>query len=289
LPLSLSNSFFNLILKIQLRIGLEVIRDNDFIKEIASYLKDRNCVVYLEGSVLSHPYYILISEGVQVRCLNPLEASFRTKEFYKLVRDKIPFHIISKNEQVNSEKLSPTELLEFLKIKIVEEALELYWEERNDSIIEEMADVYEVLLGLCKIYGIDFQVVNDIAKRKRGQRGGFEEGVFLIATKENSLLKFDESDNELFVRTSIDKSLRKRSINRPFKKGLIEKLRTLNELDNVSIPYIHPTKQKNDPIRFLIKQAAGQLMNIRYYEDEIKIEFTDFDLTDPDQMDLFMD
>ena len=272
-------------LKIQLKIGLDVIRDNDFIKEIATYLKSKNCVVYLEGSFLSHPYYILDSAGVQVRCRNPLEASYKTKKFYKLVRDKIPVYIESKDEQVNSEVLPPQKLLEYLKIKAVEEAFELYWEESNDGMVEEMADIYEVLLGLCNVHGISFEEIQKIADSKREKRGGFEKGVFLIATKENSLIKLG-SDQELFIDSKIDKSLRKRSIGKPFKKGVIDKLRTLNELDEIKrLRYLNHPKGTTE--RFLLKEDSGKLMTITYHEDGINIKFSDLDFEDPDQMELF--
>lgn len=43
----------------------------------------------------------------------------------------------------------------------------------------ELADVLEVINGLCKAYGISTQEIQRIQKQKYRQRGGLEKGVYI--------------------------------------------------------------------------------------------------------------
>jgi len=272
--------------KVHIKIDIDSIRDINLVKEIAMYLKSKDCVVVLDGSILSHPYYILVSSGVKVRCRDPLETSFKAKRYHKLVRDRIPVYIQSKNEQVNSEKLNPEKLLELLKLKVVEEAIELYWQETGSQIIEEMADVYEVLLGLCRVYGIPFDEVAKTADEKKSKRGGFEEGVFLISTKENSLIH-TVKDKDLFNNDPEDKSLHKPKRKLFFSKGYINNLKSTNKVEGMTIPYVPEKPNKTEPIRFLLKENLGDVISFSYKTDGIKVEFSKFSIADPDQTKLF--
>ena len=67
----------------------------------------------------------------------------------------------------------------------VEEALELYWSKGNDDSVEELADILEVIQGTCKAFGITFEELQSIANNKKDKRGGFDEGILLVATQEN--------------------------------------------------------------------------------------------------------
>jgi predicted house-cleaning noncanonical NTP pyrophosphatase (MazG superfamily) len=53
----------------------------------------------------------------------------------------------------------------------------------DEKLIEELADVQEVIKMLTSVHGFNQKKVKDIQKRKRENRGGFEDGVFLESTK----------------------------------------------------------------------------------------------------------
>src|SRR5690606_33530429 len=93
---------------------------------------------------------------------------------------------------------APKELLRLLKNKIVEEANELHWSKSDEENIEEMSDIFEVLRGICKIYGMSLSELEILANAKREKRGGFDEGVVLVATKEQPAIKLTKESNELF-------------------------------------------------------------------------------------------
>ncbi len=84
----------------------------------------------------------------------------------KLVRDKIPE--IAPNYKYR--RADEREALKLLLDKVVEEALEL----RENPSIEEIADVYEALLATAKWLGYSWNDVEEVAKKKRMERGGFE-------------------------------------------------------------------------------------------------------------------
>ena len=62
---------------------------------------------------------------------------------------------------------------------MTEEAAELMETPRED-LVNEMADVLELLKSISAFYGIDFKLVEEKQAKKRKERGGFEKRLFLI-------------------------------------------------------------------------------------------------------------
>ncbi len=168
----LKRSVNNLVYKkkqIKIDLNIDIIRDKEFIEDIGRFALKNSFLVIIEGSVLSHPYYVLSSMGVEVRCLDPLESIYPHKEFYKLVRDKIPIKIKSNDETVISTNVTSNELIHLLKEKAVEEAYEFYWSSQNDNMIEEIADILEAIKGSCKAFGINFNEIESISEEKKNR------------------------------------------------------------------------------------------------------------------------
>jgi len=80
-----------------------------------------------------------------------------------------------------TRQLSVEELKTALFHKAQEELLEV----QKDFCIEEIADVYEVLLGLASILRVTPDQLHEVADLKREARGGFEQGVWLEKTISN--------------------------------------------------------------------------------------------------------
>jgi predicted house-cleaning noncanonical NTP pyrophosphatase (MazG superfamily) len=53
------------------------------------------------------------------------------------------------------------------------------WEQAARDISEELADVLEVTDALVEAYGLDREEIGAIQRKKRDERGRFEEGYFL--------------------------------------------------------------------------------------------------------------
>ena len=94
----------------------------------------------------------------------------------KLVRDFIP-EIIEKSGQwcLTRTAADKEEHLSLLREKIIEETDEFI----EDPSLEEAADMLEVLMTFCSIYGFHLDDVIKAAKKKSAARGGFKRGIIL--------------------------------------------------------------------------------------------------------------
>lgn len=120
------------------------------------------------------------------------------KELNKLVRDKIPEIIVSQGKKITLRKVDKENkvipsLLEKLDEEIAElkEAysdfsIEQYDNDIAENVIEEMADVLEVLYGLCYHTKITkmLERVTTKRKQKNDERGGFEKMFFVESVEE---------------------------------------------------------------------------------------------------------
>lgn len=171
---------------IQLQPSIELLRSRQFIQEVADVAKRLRLPVELAGSQLAHAYYILEDAGVGVRCVDPWRRPERRRTFGKLVRDLIPVKIERHGEFARVYHAQPSELQPLVKAKIIEEAFEHYWADDQREALEELADLLELVDAAARTYGSDLSAVQAIAEKKRGERGGFAEGVVLVETTEAS-------------------------------------------------------------------------------------------------------
>lgn len=96
--------------------------------------------------------------------------------------------------------LSGKELRDALLLKLIEETEEVRKANSRAEIIAELADVLEVIDGLCKAYGISSKEVIQVKEKKYKERGGFESGLFI------KTLEIDESNPKIkHFRASPDK------------------------------------------------------------------------------------
>ena len=98
----------------------------------------------------------------------------------KLIRDKIPDLISQNKKKYQVKKLSDIEYKQALKYKLIEEAQEVFDAEEKD-LIEEIADVYEVLEALTKAYNLETKQIKKNQQEKAAQKGKFEQKLKLIS------------------------------------------------------------------------------------------------------------
>ncbi len=96
----------------------------------------------------------------------------------KLVRDHIPGIIAAAGRQPVTRILDQAGYQAALRTKLVEEAREAQ-EAPDGQLPSELADVLEVLRALAAAYDISWGDVVSEAERKRAERGGFGDRVFL--------------------------------------------------------------------------------------------------------------
>ena len=97
------------------------------------------------------------------------------KEYYKLIRDKIPEIIEREGLKPDYNVLSEEEYIVALDNKLLEEVKEY----QADKSLEEMADVLEVLYAICKARGYTVEELEAKRCEKSEQRGGFDKKIFL--------------------------------------------------------------------------------------------------------------
>lgn len=101
------------------------------------------------------------------------------KDYFKLVRDKIPEFVKCTYRHLDDIDYELT-----LRNKLVEEATELKWAITTEEIIEECADVLEVMFAIMKYYDIDLCKVLQKQTFKREEKGGFENRIFLESVED---------------------------------------------------------------------------------------------------------
>ncbi|MFZ1654684.1 MAG: nucleoside triphosphate pyrophosphohydrolase [Candidatus Moraniibacteriota bacterium] len=108
------------------------------------------------------------------------------KEYKKLVRDRIPDIIREKGSVPETRILRETEYLQELKKKFQEELDEYLAADTSEARLEEMADIFEVITALNATEGRSVEQVIETQKKKREDRGAFEERIFLESVEEEN-------------------------------------------------------------------------------------------------------
>jgi predicted house-cleaning noncanonical NTP pyrophosphatase (MazG superfamily) len=244
------------------------LRDRELIQGVAQLAKDLGLRVELDGSVLSHVYYMLRSADVDVRCRLNFEASQPRREFAKLVRDLMPAQIESRRESTRVYRATTEELVVLLKLKAVEESLELRWAQ-GDAEMEELADLLEVIRAICRAKGTDFAELLTVADDKQRERGGFDEGLMLLSTQalpvvSQQTVARNEDAERLFVEPDIDPRSTQRLIGTaPQMVG-----------EAVKIPLVPPWPRAG-PTEFLLTLSEAFAVKIRYENGNVFVEPVD--------------
>ncbi|MFZ1249950.1 MAG: nucleoside triphosphate pyrophosphohydrolase [Candidatus Microsaccharimonas sp.] len=98
--------------------------------------------------------------------------------FNKLVRDKLKDVYVELKQRPTYRPLSDDEFKKALKNKLIEEANEIDIMNR-DSVVNELADVLQVVEDLAHSFSISSADIHTIKKEKFRKKGGFSEGLFV--------------------------------------------------------------------------------------------------------------
>lgn len=100
--------------------------------------------------------------------------------FNKLIRDNILELHQQAGHTIDHRFLSGDELKEALRLKLHEEADEIpVRDTADDEIIEEIADVQQIIDDLKAEYGVSDVQLKAVQKAKHDKKGGFRRGVFV--------------------------------------------------------------------------------------------------------------
>jgi predicted house-cleaning noncanonical NTP pyrophosphatase (MazG superfamily) len=170
-------------ISIQFLPSFERLRDRDFVRAVGEFAYEYHIPVDLEGSHLSHSFYLLQSAGASVRCVDVWQRRGRRRTFGgKLVRDLIPIRIARHGEIASTHTVTKKDLAALIKAKAIEEAVEYYWSEGQAEGAEELADLLELVRAGATALDVGMEAIEELAIRKRVERGGFEKGIVLVET-----------------------------------------------------------------------------------------------------------
>lgn len=106
------------------------------------------------------------------------------KKYNKLVRDKIPEVIKSNGSKPITRIMDDNEYEKELLMKLLEETNEVLSAKTNEEILEECADVTEVIFSIVELKGYSIEDLLETRKQKFEKRGGFKEKIFLENVEE---------------------------------------------------------------------------------------------------------
>lgn len=104
------------------------------------------------------------------------------KEYNKLVRDRIPNILTSQQVKFGVEPMTQTEYCQALRQKLIEEAQEAA-KAGEDTLVTELADLWEVIDATLVAYGIQRNQVLACQMQRRMERGGFSQKLRLLWTE----------------------------------------------------------------------------------------------------------
>lgn len=100
--------------------------------------------------------------------------------YNKLVRDKIPEIIKSKDAKAKFRKLTSKQFKKYLLLKVEEEASALQTIKSKKEITNELADIIEVIEVIKKFTKISEKEIKIERKKNMDKKGGFNKRLFLI-------------------------------------------------------------------------------------------------------------
>jgi predicted house-cleaning noncanonical NTP pyrophosphatase (MazG superfamily) len=104
---------------------------------------------------------------------------FRKFQQNKLWRDKLVERMEQMGSKIHWTRLDDAAFSEELKIKFMEEAQEVYAAQTKEALLEELADVLEVISSFGDVHDFTLQDIIAIQEKKRLDRGGFKERKFV--------------------------------------------------------------------------------------------------------------
>jgi predicted house-cleaning noncanonical NTP pyrophosphatase (MazG superfamily) len=156
-------------------------RDLEFLREVSRAALDADAPIYFEGSLLGHAFHVMRETGAIVIPIDIASLQGPRVTHNKLVRDRIPTIVERSGSIARVRALDTSAAEQVLRQKLVEEALEAL-SAGSDDLVEEMADLREVLAALEALLPDGPAQVQAAMERKRADRGGFDELLFLEFT-----------------------------------------------------------------------------------------------------------
>lgn len=123
-----------------------------------------------------------------------------TYKFDKLIRDRIYTKMLNQNSVVRLKQVSSqSQLLYYYKAKLVEESNEAFSTQSEQDLLEELADLVEIIHGIAYVIRTDFEAIEKVRLSKRQTNGGFVQGIIVDTVQieeENELAPYYDEKYE---------------------------------------------------------------------------------------------
>jgi predicted house-cleaning noncanonical NTP pyrophosphatase (MazG superfamily) len=104
----------------------------------------------------------------------------------KLWRDKAVDRLEQMGSKIHWESLDAHQFAKQLKIKLMEEAAEVCSAKTKESLLEELADILEIVSSFCELHEATLQDVIDLQHKKHQELGGFQGRKFVTVAEHPS-------------------------------------------------------------------------------------------------------
>ena len=101
----------------------------------------------------------------------------------KLWRDKMPAYCEAKGSIITIKPLDDQEFDRELRIKLLEEADEVKEALSEKELVEELADLYEVVDTIIASHGINKKEILAVQEKKRVEKGGFMQRTYVTVAR----------------------------------------------------------------------------------------------------------
>jgi len=101
----------------------------------------------------------------------------------KLWRDMAVDRLEEMGSKIHWTRLEGDQFVEQLKVKLLEEADEVCRAQTKEAVLEELADLLEVMTSFCELHEIALQDVVEIQGKKHQERGGFQGRKFVTVAE----------------------------------------------------------------------------------------------------------
>jgi len=271
---------------------IEVLRDPEFLREVATYAASLGVPIYFEGSLLGHAYYQMVRTGARVIPLAEVCPPIGVIKYEKIIRDFIPT-IIRRTGGVARVRTVPSdEAITLLIRKLIEESYEA-WQSDPEHLAGELADILEVVDALREHTGISSEELEHVRENKRAKRGGFQNLIFLEETSIQALeLAGTQSKTlPLFFEEDLVASRQQRSKSRETESLPleIELGKDSHELVRVTMPLVPPVK-KGHKLKKLESRMGDYNIHVTYERAQLVVTISSVIKEPPtEQLPLFGD
>lgn len=108
---------------------------------------------------------------------------YRKFQQNKLWRDKAVELMEATGSKMTWITLNDEQFAQELKVKFMEEAHEVVAAKNQRELVEEFADIVELIMVWCKLYGLTLDDGMKVAAQKREKRGGFDKRMYITTAE----------------------------------------------------------------------------------------------------------